>query len=960
MADKLTSIKIKQKNGSYTTQIPVSVSAQNVQWDGSHSLLDILGSVDINVGGKGNVQHQFDDLYQNIDAFTDDINSEMTDFTNSTNQNITNFTNSTNQSIADFTNTANQNFTDFTNATNQHLSDVLGNISTETKGTVQAQMDKLQNDMNTFHTQMAAEIGTDVSDWLQQNVTPAGSMTMVDNSLTISDAAADAKAVGDALTSLNGSLILQSNKYNDAIFEQGGITSSTGEDVTSTYQIRTNKLLVDSIDSVKTIGNYRFRIYCYSGDAGNTYAGYYYNGVFYKTANSERLMQNMGNVYKTLSAWGITYVRIVCIKLSDTTWVDLIPQESENCAIICNYKERIKELQKETSIAFENGTLSFSKGGLVSSTGEETDSSSNIQIRTDKMPIENIEKIETDENYYFKIFCYSGEIGDTYLGYYYNGALYNTESNTNLEKNMTGVSELLKAFNVTYIRIVGIKVSSGNWINIVPSESGHFSICRFALARKADVEKKTNAENLDNIEYHYNGVDIDANKVWLYQYPSNSGKWIVIKNTTENSVFATRNLLDHKTTVPMVISYSNENGNVTRRVFAKIDGNDYWTDYGMSGYVAEYFSTIIPASAVDIRIYPNEDDDTQITDTIKIDIIPIDKAFNEKRFDKRVFMDSLYTFSSTNLPSSNGYATTGKLAEVYAEFDDLAETYPDYVTKTLLGKDQTNTYDIYEYRFRPETVGYNNEQSGLVETKNEVKLPLFLLDGCIHGNEQLATIAILTFAKNLCANWQNNKNYEFFRWNVEFRVIPIVNPWGFQNNSRYNSNNIDINREFMKSDATLESECVEALILRNWLRTYKDEAFNYVDLHTIPWASNSRDIVWLISPNNQIDDMSNSIVTRLTRLWKSKYSFLTYDGLMGYVGKALYIDDSIYNSQGREYAYYYLGYKNAITLEIADTVTHEGESKFGELTTNMYYDIFQNTLVAFAIDAGASYSSQLI
>ena len=204
MADKLTSIKIKQKNGSYTTQIPVSVSAQNVQWDGSHSLLDILGSVDINVGGKGNVQHQFDDLYQNIDAFTDDINSEMTDFTNSTNQ-----------SIADFTNTANQNFTDFTNATNQHLSDVLGNISTETKGTVQAQMDKLQNDMNTFHTQMAAEIGTDVSDWLQQNVTPAGSMTTIDSSLTISDAAADAKAVGDALTSLNGSLDNTDDNVND-------------------------------------------------------------------------------------------------------------------------------------------------------------------------------------------------------------------------------------------------------------------------------------------------------------------------------------------------------------------------------------------------------------------------------------------------------------------------------------------------------------------------------------------------------------------------------------------------------------------------------------------------------------------------------------------------------------------------------------------------------------------------
>lgn len=53
--DKLTAIKIKYQDGTYSEQIPIGASAQNIDWDENHSLVDILGEVDLS---KGNIQRQ--------------------------------------------------------------------------------------------------------------------------------------------------------------------------------------------------------------------------------------------------------------------------------------------------------------------------------------------------------------------------------------------------------------------------------------------------------------------------------------------------------------------------------------------------------------------------------------------------------------------------------------------------------------------------------------------------------------------------------------------------------------------------------------------------------------------------------------------------------------------------------------------------------------------------------------
>lgn len=155
MADKIKAIKIKQKNGTYSEEVPISVNVQNVQWDeNNHTLLDALGSVDISSSGKGNLQHQIDEL-DGDKISTNEFNSRLNDF-------------------------------------------------------------------------LKDQISADTTDWLDDNVNPVGSAVIVDKTLTIEGAAADAKAVGDDLTAVKADLgdkvDLPSNGYGTS----GKVLRSTG------------------------------------------------------------------------------------------------------------------------------------------------------------------------------------------------------------------------------------------------------------------------------------------------------------------------------------------------------------------------------------------------------------------------------------------------------------------------------------------------------------------------------------------------------------------------------------------------------------------------------------------------------------------------------------------------------------------------------------------------------------
>jgi hypothetical protein len=97
-----------------------------------------------------------------------------------------------------------------------------------------------------------------------------------------------------------------------------------------------------------------------------------------------------------------------------------------------------------------------------------------------------------------------------------------------------------------------------------------------------------------------------------------------------------------------------------------------------------------------------------------------------------------------------------------------------------------------------------------------------LFSAGIHGNEPAGAECALRFVEALARKPEKYKD-------IAFDIIPLVNPWGWAHDIRFNQAGIDINRDF----ATFDSQ--EAKIIRNILE--KDQYTMMFDLHEDPDAN---------------------------------------------------------------------------------------------------------------------------
>ena len=78
--NKLTAIRIKYDEGTYSDMIPISALAGQILWNDSHSLVDILGNIDIE---KGTVQSQLNEKIDDneLDQYlSDEISTDVSDW----------------------------------------------------------------------------------------------------------------------------------------------------------------------------------------------------------------------------------------------------------------------------------------------------------------------------------------------------------------------------------------------------------------------------------------------------------------------------------------------------------------------------------------------------------------------------------------------------------------------------------------------------------------------------------------------------------------------------------------------------------------------------------------------------------------------------------------------------------------------------------------------------------------
>jgi len=120
------------------------------------------------------------------------------------------------------------------------------------------------------------------------------------------------------------------------------------------------------------------------------------------------------------------------------------------------------------------------------------------------------------------------------------------------------------------------------------------------------------------------------------------------------------------------------------------------------------------------------------------------------------------------------YETTDMLSDFKVKYPDLVNVFS--IGKSVLGK------DIWCIRITNE----NN-------TKPKSSC---LIDGCIHGNEWEGGEACLHLAEYLLINFDNNKTITNILNSSEIYIVPLINPDGRQENTRWNENGIDLNRNY--------------------------------------------------------------------------------------------------------------------------------------------------------------------
>lgn len=258
------------------------------------------------------------------------------------------------------------------------------------------------------------------------------------------------------------------------------------------------------------------------------------------------------------------------------------------------------------------------------------------------------------------------------------------------------------------------------------------------------------------------------------------------------------------------------------------------------------------------------------------------------------------------LDGSGEFTVNTTLTELYEAWDELMENNPNYISKTDLGMDASNTYHLYKYSFVPETINVLNNYIPFVHP------PKILLGGGVHGNgldagdQPEMIFATYYLFKNICENWKDNEALAYLRWHVRFEIIPVQNPWGYVNKSRRNSNLVDLNRNFSYGwtlgtfgandygGPSAFSEA-ESVIIKDFVEDNQDAIF-HIDIHTTGGIADQDKMMYFsMINNNDMYYVANDLTIQLSEKWNSE----NIGGLNTTINFHGYISDSHPSGNGQ-------------------------------------------------------------
>ena len=197
-------------------------------------------------------------------------------------------------------------------------------------------------------------------------------------------------------------------------------------------------------------------------------------------------------------------------------------------------------------------------------------------------------------------------------------------------------------------------------------------------------------------------------------------------------------------------------------------------------------------------------------------------------------------------------------AQMYGLYDGLAAAYPGYITKTDLGVCSDGVQHLYEYDFIP--------------TGANAKTPKILIISGQHGFEKGSGFGVYFFFKDLCENYAQNDALDYFRNHVIFKIIPVVNPYGWDKYIYLNYNSVNLNRNYdntgfnpnwtgSNAGGAAPFDQPETAIVKNFAESNAD-AVLFIDNHTQTGdiAVNMEKVNWIDTTPKQ-DAYYNKILT---------------------------------------------------------------------------------------------------
>lgn len=207
---------------------------------------------------------------------------------------------------------------------------------------------------------------------------------------------------------------------------------------------------------------------------------------------------------------------------------------------------------------------------------------------------------------------------------------------------------------------------------------------------------------------------------------------------------------------------------------------------------------------------------------------------------------------------------------VYGLYNDLMAEHPSIISRKTVGYggdyngEMDNSLPIYEYTIHvsetlQETIG--GTDSSLYDA------PTILITTGVHGREKAAVYGGYQFINQIINNPKNDERLYSLKNNFNFKIIPLVNPGGYNETTRNNLSDVNINRDFMNLTQ------IETQVVDSWLEENRG-AFAYLDFHNFSRTAPAREsstTAYHLSQNNELDMLFSSLIRRLSDQWREKY-----------------------------------------------------------------------------------------